>query len=174
LDLKIGSVASLFVSRWDVAVAKTLPAPMHNRLGIAMARRTFAAYRQLLASERWRKLAALGANPQRMLWASTGTKDPTAPDTLYVSALADPDTIDTMPEKTLLAFADHGHAPQGAAAASVDHEAVIQEFKRAGIDDTALAAQLQLEGVQSFAKSWASLLGRVRDKGAQAAVARRA
>src|SRR5690606_24278992 len=108
LDPKVHSVGSLFVSRWDVAANTQLPEDLHNTLGIAVARQTYRAYRQMLASERWRKLAAAGAPPQRLLWASTGTKDPNASDTLYVTALAAPDTINTIPEKTLHAFADHG------------------------------------------------------------------
>ena len=108
LDPKVASVASLFVSRWDVAVKDKLPPRCRNRLGIAIAKRTYKAYRELLASARWQKLAPAGAHPQRLLWASTGTKDPAAPDTLYVEALAAPDTINTIPDKTLLAFADHG------------------------------------------------------------------
>ena len=108
LDLKVGSVASVFISRWDVASNGQLPTELHNRLGIAVGQQTYRAYRELLASARWKKLAAAGAQPQRLLLASTGTKDPSAPDTLYVSALAAPDTVDTMPEKTLHAFADHG------------------------------------------------------------------
>ena len=108
LDPKVGSVASIFVSRWDVAVKDKVQAQFRNRLGIAIAMRTYKAYRDLLASPRWQKLAAAGAQPQRLLWASTGTKDPAASDVLYVQALAAPDTINTMPEQTLLAFADHG------------------------------------------------------------------
>src|SRR3546814_558592 len=108
LDPKVGSVASLFISRWDKGSADQLPDELHNRLGIAVGQQTYRAYRELLASERWNKLAAAGARPQRLLWASTGTKDPKAPDTLYIEALAAPDTINTMPEKTLRAFADHG------------------------------------------------------------------
>ncbi len=108
LDPKVESVASLFVSRWDVAVKDQVPADHRNRLGIAIAQRTYKAYRDLLASPRWKKLAAAGAHPQRMLWASTGTKDPAAKDTLYVEALAAPDTVDTIPDKTLQAFAEHG------------------------------------------------------------------
>jgi transaldolase len=108
LDPKVGSVASIFVSRWDVAVADKVPRQLRNRLGIAIAKRAYKAYRELLASPRWRKLAAAGARPQRLLWASTGTKDPDASQTLYIEALAAPDTINTIPDKTLHAFADHG------------------------------------------------------------------
>ena len=108
-DPRVASVASLFVSRWDRKVADKVPAALRNRLGIAVGGATYRAYRQLLHSSRWQVLADRGARPQRLLWASTGTKDPNASDTLYVEALAAPDTIDTMPEKTLHAFADHGN-----------------------------------------------------------------
>ncbi|HUW00095.1 MAG TPA: transaldolase [Gallionella sp.] len=162
LDPKIGSVASIFVSRWDVAVKDKAQGEFrNNRLGIAIAMRTYTAYRDLLASKRWQKLAASGAQPQRLLWASTGTKDPAASDTLYVEALAAPDTVDTIPEKTLLAFADHGKVKnvlpfdEGHAETV---EAVIAEFTREGVDDEALAAKLQREGAQSFAKSWNDLI----------------
>jgi transaldolase len=133
-------------------------------LGIAIAMRTYQAHGDLLASPRWQRLATAGAQPQRLLWASTGTKDPAAPDTLYVQALAAPGTINTLPEKTLLAFADHGklHGPlpkDGGYA-----EAVIEEFRREGVDDDALAARLQREGIESFTSSWHALLTRIRDK----------
>ena len=164
LDPRIGSVASLFVSRWDVAVHDTVPAALRNRLGIAIARRTYKAYRDVLASPRWRKLAAAGARPQRLLWASTGTKDPGAPDTLYVEALAAPDTIDTIPEKTLVAFADHGRVRGVLSPDGGDAEAVLAEFTRAGVDDAALAARLQREGTASFDKSWKDLLDRLAAK----------
>jgi len=162
LDPKIGSVASLFVSRWDVSVKDKVQGDFrNNRLGIAIAMRTYTAYRDLLASKRWQKLAASGAQPQRLLWASTGTKDPAASDTLYVEALAAPDTVDTIPEKTLLAYADHGKA-KSVLPFDKGHaetvEAVIAEFTREGINDEALAAELQLEGAQSFAKSWNDLI----------------
>jgi transaldolase len=169
LDPRIGSVASLFVSRWDVAVKDTVPAALRNRLGIAIARRTYREYRSLLASPRWRTLAAAGARPQRLLWASTGTKDPEAPDTLYVQALAAPDTINTIPEKTLLAFADHGRVDGVMPPDGGDAEAVLATFTRAGVDDTALAARLQREGAASFDKSWKDLLDRVAAKRAMLA-----
>ena len=158
LDPAVGSVASLFVSRWDVAVKDRAPEELRNRLGIAIAMRTYKAYRELLASKRWQKLAAAGARMQRLLWASTGTKDPAAPDTLYVEALASRDCINTMPEKTLLAFADHGKVngmlpPDGGNA-----EAVLADFARAGIDPAALASRLQREGAGSFAESWRDLM----------------
>lgn len=164
LDLKVASVASLFVSRWDVAVKQEVASPFHNRLGVAVAMRTYKAYCGLWASERWRRLAAAGANPQRLLWASTGTKDPTASDTLYVQALAAPGTINTLPEKTLLAFADHGEIERVMPLDGGYAEAVIEEFRREGVDDSALAARLQLEGVDAFAASWRALLTRIREK----------
>ena len=164
LDPRIESIASLFVSRWDVAVNEEVSPPFHNRLGIAIAMRTYKAYRDLLASKRWQALAAAGARPQRLLWASTGSKDPAAPDTLYVEALAAPDTINTIPEKTLHAFADHGEVGAPLPANGGYAEAVLEEFRREGIDDEALAARLQREGVESFAKSWSGLMARIRKK----------
>ena len=159
LDPRVDSVASLFVSRWDVAVQDSVPAALRNRLGIAVARRTYREYRRLLASPRWRALAAAGARTQRLLWASTGTKDPNAPDTMYMEALAAPDTINTIPDKTLIAFADHGTVSAVMPVDGGDAEFVLAEFARAGVDDTDLAAQLQLEGTTSFDKSWKDLLG---------------
>jgi transaldolase len=169
LDPRIESVASLFVSRWDVAVQQTVPSALRNRLGIAIAGRTYREYRALLASPRWRTLAAAGAEPQRLLWASTGTKDPDAPDTLYVEALAAPDTVNTMPEQTLAAFADHGHIKGALPIDGGDAEAVLAEFAQSGVDDTALAAQLQREGTASFVKSWKDLLDRLAAKQAMLA-----
>ena len=165
LDPKVESVASMFVSRWDVAVKDGVAPAFHNRLGIAIAMRTYRAYRDLLASERWKRLAQAGAMPQRLLWASTGTKDAAAPDTLYVQALIAPDTIDTIPEKTLLPFADHGKAGAALAVDGGYSEAVLEEFRREGVDDEALAARLQDEGVRAFAKSWSALMARIREKG---------
>jgi transaldolase len=164
LDPKVGSVASIFVSRWDVAVKDKVPQALRNRLGIAIAKRTYKAYRDLLSSPRWRKLAAAGARPQRLLWASTGTKDPDAAETLYVEALAAPDTINTIPENTLHAFADHGRVEGALAVDGGDAEEVLAEFTRIGVDDTALAAQLQREGTESFDTSWQDLLGRIASK----------
>jgi transaldolase len=166
LDLKVGSVASVFVSRWDTAVKDKLPQPLRNTLGIAIAKRIYKAYRELLASLRWRSLAAAGAAPQRLLWASTGTKDAKASDTLYIEALAAPQTINTMPEGTLLAFADHGRVGDILPADGGDAETVIAQIQRAGVDDGALAAQLQREGAQAFADSWKDLLECVSSKGA--------
>ena len=164
LNPKVASVASLFVSRWDKAVSGKLPADLRNRLGIAIAQRTYRAYRELLVSPRWQTLAAAGAGPQRLLWASTGTKDPEAPETLYVDALAAADTINTIPEKTLRAYAEHG-APKGAMAADGgDCEAVLLRFAEAGVDVAALALQLQRDGAAAFVKSWTQLLQRIADK----------
>jgi transaldolase len=158
LDPKVDSTASLFVSRWDVAVKDKVPHDLHNRLGIAMARRTYKAYRELLASRRWRTLQAAGARLQRLLWASTGTKDAAAPDTLYIEALAAPDTINTIPDKTLLAFADHGQVKGVMPVDGGDAEQVIDEFRRAGVDDAVVADELQVEGTQAFDKAWRDLL----------------
>jgi len=166
LDPKVDSVASLFVSRWDVAVKDKVPRELRNRLGIAIAKRTYKAYRELLASPRWRGLEAAGARLQRLLWASTGTKDPEAPDTLYIEALAAPDTINTIPDKTLLAFADHGHVEGGMPVDGGDAEQVIGEFRRAGVDDAAVADQLQVEGTQAFDTSWRDLLDCIAAKSA--------
>jgi transaldolase len=170
-DPKVESVASLFVSRWDTAVKDLVALPYQNRLGIAIAKRTYKAYRELLASPRWQKLAQAGAHPQRLLWGSTGTKDPAAPDTLYVEALAAPDTIDTIPEKTLLAFADHGAVGAALPVDGGDAEDVIAEFKRQGVDDATLAERLQREGADAFARSWHALLARIAKKSSQLAEA---
>ncbi len=169
LDPKVESVASLFISRWDVSVKEEISPAYHNRLGIAIAMRTYKAYRDLLASPRWQKLAAAGAHPQRLLWASTGTKDPAAVDTLYVEALAAPDTIDTIPEKTLHAFADHGKVGAAMPEDGGYAEAVLEELRREGVDDEALAARLQREGAAAFSTSWHALLARIGEKSAQLA-----
>ena len=163
-DVRVGSVASLFVSRWDVAVDGKVPARLRMRLGIASAMRTYAAYCELLASSRWQRLRDAGAQPQRLLWASTGTKDPDAPDTFYVDALAAPNTINTLPEATLNAFADHGHVGDVLAADGGDAAATLAEFAREGIDHAALAAQLQREGAQAFSGSWKNLLACITKK----------
>ncbi|MGQ0620619.1 MAG: transaldolase [Panacagrimonas sp.] len=164
LDPRIASVASLFVSRWDKAVRDQVPADLRNHLGIAIGQRTYRAYRDLLASPRWQKLAAAGARPQRLLWASTGTKDPRAPDTLYVESLAVPGTINTMPEKTLRAFAEHGSFKNATATDGGDAEAILARFALAGIDIDALALQLQRDGAQAFVKSWKAILERIAGK----------
>src|ERR1700684_3972843 len=166
LDPRVSSVASLFVSRWDGAVADKVPQELRNRLGIAVAARTYRAHNDLLDSKRWRDLEAAGARKQRMLWASTGTKDPKAPPGLYVEALAAPDTIDTMPEKTLLAFAAGGSVNLPMRKDGGDAEQVLAEFARAGIDVDALAIRLQLDGADAFVKSWRELMKRIAEKSA--------
>jgi transaldolase len=162
----IGSVASLFVSRWDVAIAGKVPPALVNRLGIAIGQRTYKAYRDFIASPRWQRALNAGARPQRLLLASTGTKDPKASDILYVRALAAPLTVDTMPEATLKAFADHGEIGPLMATDGGDCEAVIAEFVRAGVDVDALAARLQTEGAAAFVKSWNELLEVIASKSA--------
>jgi transaldolase len=164
LDPAVDSVASIFVSRWDVAIKDKVSERLRNRLGIAIAMRTYKAYRDLLASKRWQKLAASGARPQRLLWASTGTKDPAAPDTLYLEALAAPDTINTIPEKTLHAFAGHGKVGNVLPVDGGHAEAVLAEFNREGVDDEALAAELQREGAEAFARSWSDLMSQIGSK----------
>jgi transaldolase len=164
MDFNVSSVALIFVSRWDVAVRDDVATAFYNRLGIAIAMRTYKAYRDLLSSPRWHTLALAGARPQRLLWASTGTKDPAAADTLYVDALAAPDTINTIPEKTLKAFADHGNPGATLPADGGYAEEVLEEFRREGVDDEALAARLQREGTEAFTASWQVLLSRIHEK----------
>lgn len=158
LNPRVNSAASLFVSRWDSAVNGVVPVGMRNRLGIAIAAGTYRTYRELLAAPRWRRLAAAGARVQRLLWASTGTKDPEASDTLYIEALAAPDTIATIPVKTLLAFAERGNLQGVLAADGGDAEAMLARFVSAGIDVERLAIELQRDGAQAFVKSWGELL----------------
>ncbi|HSY08175.1 MAG TPA: transaldolase [Steroidobacteraceae bacterium] len=158
LDPRVGSVASLFVSRWDVAVKDKVPRALRNRLGIAIAKQAYRAYRELLDSARWRKLSGAGARAQRLLWASTGTKDPDAADTLYVEALAAPDTVNTMPEKTLHAFAEHGRLHGVMPLDGGDAENVLAELAHDGVEPNQLAAQLQHEGAEAFTKSWRDLM----------------
>ena len=164
LDPDVASVASIFISRWDVAIKDKVPDALRNQLGIAIGMRTYQAYCELLATPRWQKLANAGAGPQRLLWASTGTKDPAASDILYVTALAAPNTINTLPEKTLLAFADHGKVLDTLSMDGGDAEAVLDRFMQAGVNVVALAAQLQREGTQSFSKSWQDLLACIAEK----------
>src|SRR5271170_6342686 len=164
LNPAVGSVASVFVSRWDVAVAAKAPLELANRLGIAVAGRTYKAYRDLLYSARWLRAANAGARAQRLLWASTGTKDPNASDILYVKALAAPFTVDTIPEGTLRAFGDHGEVGDILAADGGDCEAVLASFAKAGIDIDALATRLQDEGAKSFVESWKDLMSRIEAK----------
>jgi transaldolase len=166
LDPRVSSVASLFVSRWDRAVANRVPRDLRNRLGIAIAMRTYRAQCELLAEKRWRALAAAGAVKQRLLWASTGSKDPQASPSMYVEALAAPDTIDTMPEKTLLAFSTQGQIKSVMPADGGDAEAILQRFGGAGIDVDALGSTLQIDGAASFVKSWTELMRSIADKSA--------
>jgi transaldolase len=164
LDPDVASVASVFISRWDVAVAEEVPDELKNRLGIAVGGRCYRAYEELLASPRMRRLQNEGVRPQRLLWASTGTKDPNAPDTMYVEAFASPFTVNTMPEPTLKAFADHGEIGDLFPPDGGNCEQVAQEFEAAGIDVAALARRLQEEGKQSFNKSWDELLKTIAAK----------
>ncbi|MEO6993005.1 MAG: transaldolase [Lacunisphaera sp.] len=164
LNPHVESVASLFISRWDVAVASKVPAALANRLGIAVAGRIYQGYVKLLTQPRWQRAYNAGARPQRLLWASTGTKDPKAPDTLYINALAAPFTVNTIPEKTLKALADHGKIGAPMAVDGGDCEAVLKQFTQAGINVDALAAQLQEEGATSFVKSWKELLAVIAAK----------
>ncbi|HVY96753.1 MAG TPA: transaldolase [Solirubrobacterales bacterium] len=164
LDPDVASVASIFISRWDVAVGEEVPEELRNRLGIAVGGRAYRAYRELLDSPRMQRLMNEGARPQRLLWASTGTKDPNASDTLYIEAFASPFTVNTMPENTLKAFADHGEVGDLFPADGGNCEHVLEEFSRAGIDVTALAARLQDEGKASFNKSWEDMLGTIGSK----------
>jgi len=162
----VGSVASLFVSRWDAAVAGKVPAALTNQLGIAIAKRTYKAARDLLGSPRWQRSYNAGARPQRLLWASTGTKDPKASDVLYIKALAAPFTVNTMPEATLKALADHGELSEIMSADGGNCEEVLAQFGKAGIDVDALAAKLQDEGAKSFVNSWNELMGVIASKSA--------
>jgi transaldolase len=164
LSPNVRSVASIFISRWDKAVAGGVPRELHDRLGIAIAMRAYRAYRNVLDSDRFQRLANAGARPQRLLFASTGTKDPEASDVLYVKSLAAPNTINTMPEATLLAFADHGEVGPPLATDGGDADEQLARFARAGVDVSALAAQLQSEGAKSFADSWNDLLASIASK----------
>jgi transaldolase len=166
LDPAISSVASVFISRWDVAASSSVPAELRDQLGIAIAKRTYKAYRDVLDSERWQRAFNAGARPQRLLWASTGTKDPKASDVLYVKSLAAPFTVNTMPEKTLLALADHGDVGAMLPADGGDCEAVLAKFAPAGIDVQALATRLQREGADSFVASWNELMECIETKSA--------
>jgi transaldolase len=164
LNPYVGSVASLFISRWDVAVADTAPDALRDKLGIAVAMRTYKAYRELLGSPRWMRAYNAGARPQRLLWASTGTKDPKASDILYIKSLAAPFTVNTMPDETLKALADHGEVGAMMLVDGGDCEEVLARFAEAGIDVDALAARLQDEGAKSFVKSWNDLMGVIASK----------
>jgi transaldolase len=162
----VGSVASVFISRWDSAVMGKTPDSLRDQLGIAIAMRTYKTYRSLLASPRWQRVFNSGARPQRLLWASTGTKDPKASDVLYIKALAAPFTVNTTPEGTLKALADHGELGTILPPDGGDCEEVLAQFARAGIDVDALATQLQDEGAKSFVKSWNDLMAVISSKSA--------
>src|SRR5271169_1947045 len=162
----VGSVASIFISRWDVAAAGKVPEALSNRLGVAVAKRIYKAYLGLLNSPRWMRAYNAGARPQRLLWASTGTKDPKASDVLYVKGLAAPFTVNTMPEGTLKAFAEHGDIGAALPADGGDCEAALKRFAGAKIDVQALSAQLQDEGAKSFVASWSELMGVIASKSA--------
>src|SRR5216684_1483645 len=166
LNPNVDSVASVFISRWDVAVAEKVPEKLRNQLGIAIAKRTYKAASALLSSDRWRRAYNFGARPQRLLLASTGTKDPKASALLYIQALAAPYTVNTMPEATLKALAAHSELAGLMPADGGDCEAVLAEFGKAGIDIDALAARLQDEGAKSFVASWSELMGVIASKSA--------
>ena len=173
LDPRVASVASLFVSRWDKAINDRVPADLRNRLGIAVGASVYRAYQELYATSRWHELAKAGAEPQRLLWASTGTKDPGAPDTMYVEALTAPNTINTLPENTLRAFAEHGVFRGPMVKDDADAEATLALFSGAGIDIGALGLQLQREGARLFVASWKELLERIAHKSAALSGARK-
>ena len=167
----VASVASIFMSRWDVTVAEDAPAQLKNKLGIAVGGRAYKAYRELLESDRWLRLANEGARPQRLLWASTGTKDPEASDTLYIEGFASPFTVNTMPENTLKAFADHGEVGDLFPPDGGNSEQVLGEFEENGFDVAALARRLQDEGKEAFVKSWEELMSSIEEKRGEVAAA---
>jgi transaldolase len=166
LNPDVSSVASVFISRWDTAVAGKIPDELHNQLGAAIAKRVYKAAHMILGSPRWERVYNLGARPQRLLWASTGTKDPKASDILYVKSLAAPFTVNTMPERTLKALAAHAELGESLPADGGDCEEVLAQFAEAGIDVDALAARLQDEGAEAFMKSWNDLMAVISSKGA--------
>ncbi len=163
-DPVVMSVASVFISRWDAAVADDVPRDLKNRLGLAVGGKTYRAYKEVQASDRWQSLAARGARMQRLLWASTSTKDPVAPDTLYVSGLAAPETVNTMPDKTLEAFHDHGTIPATLDSDGGGSGEVLAAFADAGVDVDALAHKLQVDGAAAFVKSWKALMERIESQ----------
>ncbi len=164
LEPHVPSVASLFISRWDAHTASVLPPELSNRLGIAVAQRAYKAYREILASDRWRRLSQAGARPQRLLWASTGTKDPSLSDGHYVTALAAEGTVNTMPEKTLLAFAEQGEVHGSLGEDTTEADRIVKEVCKAGVDVDELAAKLQAEGRDLFVESWNDLLACIESK----------
>jgi transaldolase len=161
----------VFISRWDPAVAGSVPDELRNKLGIAIGQQVYAEYRRFFATDRWGRLQNEGARPQRLLFASTGTKDPAAPDVLYVEGLAAPHTVNTMPEETLLAFADHGRVGSLLTADPAPADALMARFAAAGVDVEAVGGDLQAKGAESFVKSWSSLLERIQTRAAQVASA---
>lgn len=167
LNPNVASVASVFISRWDTPVMGKVPEPLRDQLGIAVAKRTYKAYRTLLSSPRWQRVYNLGARPQRLLWASTGTKDPKASDVLYIKSLAAPLTVSTMPESTLKAFAEHGAIETLLPADGGDCEEILTQFAKVGVDVDALGAQLKSEGAKSFVTSWNELMGVIASKSAE-------
>jgi transaldolase len=164
LNPDVPSVASIFLSRWDVAVAGKVPAELTNTLGLAIGHQAYRAYSQLLQSSRWHRAFNAGARPQRLLFASTGTKDPKASDILYIKGLVAPLTINTMPESTLKAFAEHGEIGPQLRADGGDSGNVLSKFRKAGVDLDALASKLQEDGAASFVTSWNELLGVIASK----------
>ena len=164
LDLAVPSVASVFISRWDSAADPLLPPGLHGRLGLAMAQKTYSSHLQLLSDKRWQALAEAGARPQRVLWASTSTKNPDFPDTYYLGGLAAPNTIDTVPEKTLLAFADHGSLDERLEPDYAAAERTISAVADAGVNADALAEHLQRHGAGAFSADWAALLTAIEQK----------
>ena len=164
LDPAVNSVASVFMSRWDAAVLDRVPDALRGRLAVAVGLKTYQAYRESMDSERWQRLANEGARVQRLLWASTSTKDPKSPDTLYVRCLSAPHTVNTMPESTLLAFHDHGTVDAPMPTDGGDADATLAEFEAAGVDVAALGAKLQSDGAKGFVDSWNDLLKRIDDQ----------
>jgi transaldolase len=164
LSPDVRSVASLFISRWDKTTMDEVPDRDRDKLGVAIGQQAYAAYRAVLESDRWQRLANRGAHAQRLLFASTGTKDPKASDVLYIGALAAPNTVNTMPEETLLAFGEHGRVDGVISPGGADSEQVLAEFGRVGIDVAKLGAQLQTEGAKSFDDSWHDLLNAIEAK----------
>jgi len=172
LPAHVASVASFFISRWDAAVASTVPTELKNRLGLAIGRQAYVDYRRFFAADRWQRLFNHGARPQRLLFASTGTKDRAASDTLYVSGLVAPYTVNTMPEDTLLAVADHGSIGNALSPDDAAAKADLLRFATAGIDVEGLGEELQRKGAEAFVASWHSLLGRIQAKVAENALSR--
>jgi len=166
LPPQVASVASVFISRWDAAITDKVPEPLNDKLGIAIGKSVYKIYRDLLASPRWQRAFNSGARPQRLLFASTGTKNPKASDVLYVSALAAPLTVDTIPEKTLKAFAEHGQVDRTLPLDGGDSDTVFAQFAAVGVEVESLAAKLQSDGATAFVKSWNELMAVIESKSA--------